>query len=111
MTDGTPRPDGRPAGPSPYPASSGAEQASASSTSSGFSIAKLAFYALGAGVLVLIVSVPIIALCAHWSPIAGLVAALVAVAAMIAAIGTVANRMVDRARTDLIAARDGRHTA
>ncbi|WP_338855389.1 hypothetical protein WDY80_13725 [Gordonia hongkongensis] len=111
MTDGTPRPDDAGYGDGPAGRPSGAEQASASSTSSGFSIAKLAFYALGAGVLVLIVSVPIIALCAHWSPIAGLVAALVAVAAMIAAIGTVANRMVDRARTDLIAARDGHHPA
>ncbi|WP_238421647.1 hypothetical protein [Gordonia sp. 'Campus'] len=77
------------------------------SGASDFSIAKLAFYALGAGVLVLVVSVPIIVLCAHWSPIAGLVAALVAVAAMIAAIGTVANRMVDRARAGLLAERAG----
>ena len=112
MTDGTPRPghdggfgDGH---GGPPPESVPKDSASAST---GFSIAKLAFYALGAGVLVLIASVPIIALCAHWSPIAGLVAALVAVAAMIAAIGTVANRMVDRARTDLIAARDGHHPA
>ncbi|MFE0749892.1 hypothetical protein [Gordonia sp. NPDC058843] len=108
MTDGTPRPghdDGYGYGHGGGPSES--VPAGASPASTGFSIAKLAFYALGAGVLVLIVSVPIIALCARWSPIAGLVAALVAVAAMIAAIGTVANRMVERARADLIAARDG----
>ncbi|WP_223204590.1 hypothetical protein [Gordonia jinghuaiqii] len=75
----------------------------------GFSIAKLAFYALGAGVLVLAVSVPVIVLCAHWSPFAGLVAALVAVAAMIAAIGTVANRMVNRARAAMLAEQAGHH--
>ncbi len=72
-----------------------------------FSIAKLAFYALGAGVLVLAVCIPLILLLANWSPVAGLIAALAAVVAMIAAIGTVANRMVNRARADLIAARDG----
>ncbi len=72
----------------------------------GFSIAKLAFYALGAGALVLAVCIPIIVVCANWSPFAGLAAALVAVVAMIAAIGTVANRMVDRARAELLAAQD-----
>ena len=83
MTDGTPRPDDAGYGDGPVGRPSGSDAAGASSASSGFSIAKLAFYALGAGVLVLIVSVPIIALCAHWSPIAGLVAALVAVAAFL----------------------------
>ncbi|OUC79178.1 hypothetical protein [Gordonia lacunae] len=111
MTDGTPRPDDRGHGDGHHGSPAGSAPADAGAASAGFSIAKLAFYALGTGVLVLIVSVPIIALCAHWSPIAGLVAALVAVAAMIAAIGTVANRMVDRARADLIAARDGHHPA
>ncbi|MGW6032387.1 hypothetical protein [Gordonia terrae] len=112
MTGGTPRPDDDPGhgdGHRGSPIESGPTDAA--SAPAGFSIAKLAFYALGAGVLVLIVSIPIIALCARWSPVAGLVAALVAVAAMIAAIGTVANRMVDRARADLIAARDGHHPA
>lgn len=111
MTDGTPCPDDRGHGDGHHGSPAGSAPSDAGAASAGFSIAKLAFYALGTGVLVLIVSVPIIALCAHWSPIAGLVAALVAVAAMIAAIGTVANRMVDRARADLIAARDGHHPA
>lgn len=95
MTGGTPRRDGAGAGPDDTPRPGG-----------GFSIAKLAFYALGAGVLVLAVCIPIIVVCANWSPFAGLAAALVAVVAMIAAIGTVANRMVDRARAELLAAQD-----
>lgn len=70
-----------------------------------FSFAKLALYALGAGVLVLLVSIPIILGLAQWSPVAGLVAALVAVIAMIAAIGTVSNRMVNTARDRMLAAR------
>ncbi|ASR02763.1 hypothetical protein [Gordonia rubripertincta] len=95
MTDGTPA--GEAVG----------DSSDTPSASGGFSIAKLAFYALGAGVLVLAVCIPLILLLANWSPLAGLVAALAAVAAMIAAIGTVANRMVNRARAHLIAARDG----
>ncbi|AZZ82699.1 hypothetical protein C5O27_17910 [Gordonia alkanivorans] len=95
MTDGTPA--GEADGNTPDTPSAG----------SGFSIAKLAFYALGAGVLVLAACIPLILLLANWSPLAGLVAALAAVVAMIAAIGTVANRMVNRARAELIAARDG----
>ncbi|MEO9329983.1 hypothetical protein [Gordonia aurantiaca] len=93
MTDGTPGRDGAGGGAADTPRPGG-----------GFSIAKLAFYALGAGVLVLAVCVPIVVVCANWSPIAGLVAALAAVVAMIAAIGTVANRMVNRARAELLAA-------
>ncbi|ATD71350.1 MULTISPECIES: hypothetical protein [Gordonia] len=98
MTGGTPAGD---AG-----GGAGGNSADTPSAGGGFSIAKLAFYALGAGVLVLAVSIPIIVLLANWSPVAGLIAALAAVVAMIAAIGTVANRMVNRARADLIAARD-----
>ena len=94
MTDGTPAGE------------AGGNVADTPQPGSGFSIAKLAFYALGAGVLVLAVSIPIIVLLANWSPIAGLIGALAAVVAMIAAIGTVANRMVNRARADLLAARD-----
>ena len=71
-----------------------------------FSIAKLAFYSLGAGVIVLVVSVPIIALAAHWNPIAGLVAVLLAVVAVIAAIGTVSTRMVNAVRDEHLAALD-----
>ncbi|MHC3000667.1 hypothetical protein [Gordonia metallireducens] len=95
MTDGTPAGD------------ADGNLSDTPSAGGGFSIAKLAFYALGAGVLVLAVCIPLILLLANWSPVAGLIAALAAVVAMIAAIGTVANRMVNRARADLIAARDG----
>ncbi|MDL9944473.1 hypothetical protein QSJ19_02495 [Gordonia sp. ABSL11-1] len=70
-----------------------------------FSLGKLVFYALGAGVLVLVVSIPIILAIAHWSPIAGLVVALLAVLAMIAAIGTVSRRMIATAEREILAAR------
>ena len=73
-----------------------------------FSIAKRALYALGAGVVVLAISVPIIVVAARWSPIAGLVAVLIAVVAVIAAIGTVATRMVNSARDDYLTAQQQR---
>ena len=46
-----------------------------------FSFGKMVLYSLGAGVLVLLVSIPIILLIAQWSPVAGLVVALIAVVA------------------------------
>ena len=70
-----------------------------------FSIGKLVFYALGAGVLVLLISIPIILVIAQWSPIAGLVVALLAVLAMIAAIGAVSRRMIATAEREILAAR------
>ncbi|AZG43764.1 hypothetical protein [Gordonia insulae] len=70
-----------------------------------FSFGKLVLFALGAGVLVLLVSIPIILLIARWSPIAGLVVALIAVLAMIAAIGTVSRRMIATAEREILAAR------
>ncbi|MFW0787140.1 hypothetical protein AAFP35_21795 [Gordonia sp. CPCC 206044] len=71
-----------------------------------FSFGRFVLFSLGAGVVVLIVAVPIILLLAQWSPIAGLVGAFVAVVTMIAVIGTVSRRMVDTAERDLRAARD-----
>ncbi|MDY6811131.1 MAG: hypothetical protein SW127_19310 [Actinomycetota bacterium] len=70
-----------------------------------FSFGKLVLYALGAGVIVLLVSIPIILLIAQWSPIAGLVVALIAVLAMIAAIGTVSRRIIATAEREILAAR------
>ncbi|MXP21180.1 hypothetical protein GIY30_07405 [Gordonia sp. HNM0687] len=70
-----------------------------------FSFGKLVLYSLGAGVIVLLVSIPIILLIAQWSPIAGLVVALIAVLAMIAAIGTVSRRIIATAEREILAAR------
>ncbi|MFT4043646.1 MAG: hypothetical protein QM673_10840 [Gordonia sp. (in: high G+C Gram-positive bacteria)] len=59
-----------------------------------FSYGRFVLFSLGAGVLVLLVSIPIIVLLAHWTPAAGLLGALVAVIAMIAAIGLVARKLL-----------------
>ena len=70
-----------------------------------FSFGKMVLYSLGAGVLVLLVSIPIILLIAQWSPVAGPVVALIAVLAMIAAIGTVSRRIIATAEREILAAR------
>ncbi|MEE3852506.1 hypothetical protein VZC37_19350 [Gordonia sp. LSe1-13] len=70
-----------------------------------FSFGRLVLFSLGAGVLVLVVSIPIILLVAQWSPVAGLVVALIAVLAMLAAIGTVSRRMISTAEREILAAR------
>ncbi|GGF29986.1 hypothetical protein [Williamsia phyllosphaerae] len=62
-----------------------------------FSIARLAILAMGAGALVLGVSVPVIYGVSRVSAPAALVVALLAVALAIAVMGIVANRVVDRA--------------
>lgn len=74
----------------------------------GFSFAKLVFYSLGAGALVLFVSIPIILLVARWSAVGGLVVALLAVVGMITAIGIVSRRVIASAERTLIAQRDAR---
>lgn len=66
-----------------------------------FSFVRLALLALGAGALVLLISVPIILLVARWSVIAGLVVALIAIVAIVAAIGVVAQRIVGQAEQQL----------
>ncbi|MGC4959864.1 hypothetical protein [Gordonia sp. DT101] len=77
-----------------------------------FSYGKLVLYSLGAGVVVLLVSIPVILLVAQWSPIAGLVIALIAVLAMIWVIGGVSRRMIARAEHEILAARADRpHTS
>ncbi|WAC55795.1 hypothetical protein [Gordonia sp. SL306] len=73
-----------------------------------FSYGKLVLYSLGAGVVVLLVSIPVILLVAQWSPIAGLVIALIAVLAMIWVIGGVSRRMIARAEHEILAARSDR---
>ncbi|GAA1482956.1 hypothetical protein GCM10009624_33960 [Gordonia sinesedis] len=73
-----------------------------------FSYGKFVLCVLGSGVLVLLVSTPIILALAHWSPIAGLIGALVAVVAMIAVIGTVARRQLAAAERQITAERDAR---
>ncbi|MBJ7290748.1 hypothetical protein [Williamsia sp.] len=62
-----------------------------------FSIARLAILAMGAGALVLGVSVPVIYGVSRVSAPAALVVALLAVALAIAVMGIVANRVVERA--------------
>ncbi|GAC50790.1 hypothetical protein [Gordonia aichiensis] len=59
-----------------------------------FSYGRFVTLVLGSGVLVLVVGTPIILALAHWSPIAGLVAALVVVIAMVAVIGWIARRII-----------------
>lgn len=66
-----------------------------------FSFVRLALLALGAGAVVLFISVPIILLVARWSVIAGLIVALIAIIAIIAAIGVVAQRIVGQAEQQL----------
>ena len=66
-----------------------------------FSFAKLALTSLGAGVVVLVIGIPIIIGVAQWSPTVGLIVALVVVIAMIAAIGTVSRRFVAAAERDI----------
>lgn len=59
-----------------------------------FSLGKLILYSLGTGVLVLVVATPIIVVTGRWSPIAGLVIALVSLVVMVAAIAVVSRRMM-----------------
>ncbi|MGU3294891.1 hypothetical protein [Williamsia sp. M5A3_1d] len=66
-----------------------------------FSYARLALAVLGAGTLVLLVSVPVIYAVTRVSAPAALVVALLAVAVAIAVMGLVANRMVDAAARSL----------
>ncbi|GAB10120.1 hypothetical protein GOARA_052_00190 [Gordonia araii NBRC 100433] len=66
-----------------------------------FSFIKLALLALGAGLAVLVVSLPLI-----WGAVQvhrwlGLAVALLAVVGIVAAIGVVANRVIDKAAEQL----------
>jgi Flp pilus assembly protein TadB len=62
-----------------------------------FSFARLALFALGAGAVVLVVSVPIVIWLAHVAPLVALIVAFLALVLAVAVMGIVANRMVDRA--------------
>ncbi|MBA4022524.1 MAG: hypothetical protein C0482_09170 [Gordonia sp.] len=62
-----------------------------------FSFARLALFSLGAGALVLAISVPVVIGLAQLSPVAALIVAVLALILAVAAMGIVANRMVDRA--------------
>lgn len=64
-----------------------------------FSFARLAVFSLGAGALVLAVSIPIVIGLAQVAPIAALIVAVLALVLAVAVMGIVANRMVDRAAT------------
>ncbi len=59
-----------------------------------FSYGRFVTLVLGSGVLVLVIGIPIILALAHWSPIAGLVAALLVVLAMIGTIGWMSRRII-----------------
>ncbi len=61
-----------------------------------FSFARLAIGALGAGALVLAISVPVVIGLAMVSPISALIVAVLALVLAVAVMGIVANRMVDR---------------
>ena len=72
-----------------------------------FSYGRFVLYVLGSGVLVLLVSIPVIlGLARWWTPVAGLIAAILAVIVMIAVIGTVARRQLADAERQITAQRD-----
>lgn len=62
-----------------------------------FSFARLAVFSLGAGALVLAISVPVVIGLAQVTPIVALIVAVLALVLAVAVMGIVANRMVDRA--------------
>lgn len=76
-----------------------------------FSFIRLVFNSLGSGALVLFISIPFILWGANHSPYLGLGLALLAIVLMIATIGLVSRRMVDRARSDILAAREAEAAA
>lgn len=57
----------------------------------------MALFSLGAGALVLAISIPVVIGLAQLSPAAALIVAVLALVLAVAAMGIVANRMVDRA--------------
>ena len=59
-----------------------------------FSYGRFVTFVLGSGVLVLVIGIPIILALAHWSPVAGLFAALLVVLAMIGTIGWMSRRII-----------------
>lgn len=70
-----------------------------------FSYGRFVVLVLGAGVVVLLICVPIVLVLAKWDPIAGLVAALLAVVAMITAIGFTSKYQIGKAERAMRAAR------
>ncbi|SIS20249.1 hypothetical protein [Williamsia sterculiae] len=70
----------------------------------GPSFARLALTSLGAGVLVLAISVPIVVGLSQVSPVAALVVALLAVVGAIAAIGLTSNHQINKALAEAEAA-------
>ncbi|MFT4201500.1 hypothetical protein [Gordonia sp. (in: high G+C Gram-positive bacteria)] len=67
----------------------------------GFSFIKLALASLSAGLAVLVVSLPLIWLASNVHRWLGLIVALAAIVGIVAAIGFVANRTVDKAARSL----------
>lgn len=59
------------------------------------SLGKLAFFTIGAAVIVLVLSLPIIFIVAQFSPLAALIIAFVALIAAVVAMGLVSNRLVN----------------
>ncbi|MGV9672250.1 hypothetical protein ACWDPV_16920 [Gordonia sp. NPDC003504] len=70
-----------------------------------FSYGRFVVYVLGAGAIVLVLFIPIILGMAKWNPTAGLVSALVAVLAMIAAIGFTSRYQIGKAEKAIRASR------
>lgn len=68
---------------------------------SGFSFVRLALASLGSGFAVLVVSLPVIWAASRVHPWLSLAVTVLALVAMIAAIGFVANRVVDKAAEQL----------
>ncbi|MFT4128306.1 MAG: hypothetical protein QM662_19010 [Gordonia sp. (in: high G+C Gram-positive bacteria)] len=71
-----------------------------------FSYGRFVLTVLGSGVAVLVVSVPIIIGLVQWNRFAGLVAALIAVAVMIAVMGYVSRRLMGKVERAILAARE-----
>ncbi|MFT3900281.1 MAG: hypothetical protein QM728_08565 [Gordonia sp. (in: high G+C Gram-positive bacteria)] len=71
-----------------------------------FSFIKLALLSLSAGFAVLVISLPLIWLAAKVAAWLGLIVALAALVGIVAAIGVVSGRMVDRTAAALTQQRD-----
>ncbi|QKT07535.1 hypothetical protein HUN08_10290 [Gordonia sp. X0973] len=77
-----------------------------SNKASGFSFIKLALASLSAGMAVLVVSLPLIWLGSKVTPWLGLIIGLAAIVGIVAAVGFVSNRMVERAAAHIREERD-----
>ncbi|RPA63505.1 hypothetical protein EF294_08395 [Gordonia oryzae] len=66
-----------------------------------FSYGRFVLFVLGAGVIVLVICIPVVLALARWNAIAGLVASLVSIVLMITAIGITSKRLIGKAERAL----------